>query len=64
MEHRKCQKCDGCGKVECVYCHGTGYINLFSLALYNYPAVEAQVCSHCKGTGENDCHYCGGEGEI
>lgn len=58
---KKCSRCRGTGRFECVACGGTG-----EQAVQVVPGSQkmASKCGSCKGTGKRPCSPCGGTGEI
>lgn len=58
---RRCEPCEGLGRVPCKACKGTGK------TLETCPKCDGfgrQECSRCDGTGRITCKECDGKGEV
>ena len=52
----RCPVCQGCGKISCNNCDGTGKVFWPGVIGRNYP------CSDCGGSGKAECFLCKGSG--
>tara|TARA_R110000737_G_C14433769_1_gene460148 strand:+ start:550 stop:723 length:174 start_codon:yes stop_codon:yes gene_type:complete len=57
MSKKRCGRCSGTGKHDCVGCEGNRKV-------YDSVKKAFAICNGCNGSGKVTCRQCNGSGEI